>query len=202
MEQELLSIMYVGRKPRTTDRVNREPNRIWNGPGTVCQVPVIEAKKLLGFKGQFEDVSDLDEDELTGTANEVRARIAEELREAHRPAEGVVSRTITAASTQELLAELATRGIDVSAVDLSGEDVSGGQKLVEVKFQDLPAAPERDKPEDNDELGVILYSGLESMSAVDGAIEKYFTKQGQPKLDAISQVVGFKVTKKDLEVLE
>ncbi len=190
-------VMYCGRKPKTSDRPNKQPNRIWHGAGSVVEVPFKEAEVLLGFKGQFEDVTNLDEDALAKRITEVKRSVKEELRLAIRP--GVrVERGLRAADTKEIIEELASRGIDVTKLDLSDEDIDG-QAHVQLDFEDLPAGPAIPKPEGDDFVKAIA-DATNTLANVEGAVEKHFSsKDGTPKVGPLSQILGFKVSKKEID---
>lgn len=186
-------VMYIGKKPTKKDNVNDEPNRIWRGLGDVQTVTDIEARRLVEprFKEVWLDV--------TGMEEAVRSSIIAKLREQFReeqlrvtPAEDV-SRVLSAASDQQLLGELQRRQLTDGLPSRNALPPAG---LRSTKLKDSPLDEDvRERPTNTEELIEELAGTIASL---DKENPEHFS-DGYPVTEAIEDVLGYRVSKSEIE---
>ena len=182
------SIMYVGKKPRTSDRVNENPGRVWNGLGDIVPVSAMDALKLKQHADIWVDVTDWPEARRISKINQIRETLRLEARKNTTAAALAAAQTLDIEELESIIRErrkLPTIG------SIEGKDVVTG-KIKGPEDDDLDPT---ERPTNTKEVVEAIVGAIMTL---DPDKPEFFDQDGNATIEAVSAALGWNVT--DLEL--
>lgn len=163
-------IMYLGKQTNRRDNVNRQRMRRWAGLGDIVEVDDAGAKALVAFPDVFADVTDLSSQKI----NAIVKSLEERYRREQQVVQGVTVNNATIQQLEEQLDRL---------------------KAAPTQVTQQPASPLTDttpaRPQDDE---VVKEQIMAAMQTLDPKDEALFTRNREPTVDAVQQVLGYPIT--------
>lgn len=180
-------IEYIGKQKQRTDNI-RNSGRVWAGPNTWIEMPIVERYSYLQHPTMFREISR----EEIAARSAAKAVASEGLDQIKSAAEKLSDAQIEE-MIDSLKAELTARAEArlalqaVTKIEVAGEEPSA----IDVALSD--------NPETAAAYHARIRKIVDALREMDPKDRDQYTLQGKPRVDFVSDMIGFKVTAEEIQ---